>query len=145
MNHGRTPCISFILAACLSITASAALPQAAQEPAVAQRPSRPATQLESRSMTLLVGRGQLVQFPEETSRVSVSDPAIADAVVVSPHDVVLNGKAPGHTTIMVWHGDFVSPYEVTVETDLSEIQTQLRATFPDEQIEIGRASCRERV
>ena len=88
-------------------------------------------------MTLTVGRGELLQFSDDTSRVSVSDPTIADAVVVSPHDVVLNGKAPGNTTIMIWHGDSVSPYNITVEPDLSEIQKQLRATFPSEQIEVA--------
>jgi pilus assembly protein CpaC len=97
----------------------------------------PATPLASTSLTLTVGRGQLLQFPDEASRVSVSDPLIADAVVVSPHDVVLNGKAPGNTTIMIWHGDRVSPYDVAVEPDLSEIQKQLRATFPIEQIDVS--------
>src|ERR1051326_3316661 len=102
----------------------------------AQQPERLARPLPSTPMTLTVGRGELLQFPDETSRVSVSDPTIADAVVVSTHDVVLNGKAPGNTTIMIWHGDNVSPYAVTVEPDLSEIQKQLRATFPSEQIEV---------
>src|SRR5437867_3496193 len=99
--------------------------------------TRPATPLPARPMTLTVGRGELLQFPDEVSRVAVSDPTIADAVVVSPNDVVLNGKAPGNTTIMIWHGDNVSPYTITVEPDLSEIQKQLRATFPAEQIDVA--------
>ena len=104
----------------------------------AQGPAQgPATPLAPASMTLTVGRGQLLQFPDEASRVSVSDPLIADAVVVSPHDVVLNGKSPGNTTIMIWHGDNVSPYEISVEPDLTEIQKQLRASFPAEQIDVS--------
>jgi len=99
--------------------------------------TRPATPLPARPMTLTVGRGELLQFTDDVSRVSVSDPTIADAVVVSPNDVVLNGKAPGNTTIMIWHGDNVSPYTITVEPDLSEIQKQLRATFPAEQIDVS--------
>src|SRR3989442_75010 len=105
-----------------------------------QQPSRPATQLQVRPTTLTVGRGQLVQFPEEASRVSVSDPTIADAVVVSPHEVVLNGKSPGNTTIMIWHGENLSPYEITVEPDLSVIQKQMRATFPNEQIDVSSSN-----
>jgi pilus assembly protein CpaC len=97
----------------------------------------PATPLAPTSMTLTVGRGQLLQFPDEASRVSVSDSLIADAVVVSPHDVVLNGKAPGNTTILIWHGGNVSPYDITVEPDLSEILKQLRASFPAEQIDVS--------
>src|SRR5437016_6661931 len=38
---------------------------------------------------------------------------------------------------MIWHGDNVSPYNITVEPDLSEIQKQLRATFPNEQIDVS--------
>ncbi len=119
-----------LVVACIVLSLTCAL---AQEPAQV----RPATVLPARTMTLTVGRGQLLQFPDEASRVSVSDPATADAVVVSAHDVVLNGKAPGNTTIMVWHGESVSPYDITVAPDLSEINRQMRATFPNERIEVS--------
>jgi pilus assembly protein CpaC len=38
---------------------------------------------------------------------------------------------------MIWHGDFVTPFDITVEPDLSEIQRQLRASFPSERIDIS--------
>lgn len=98
---------------------------------------QPAQPMVPRSVTLTVGRGELVQFADEASGVSVSDPAIADAVVVSAHEVVLNAKTPGNTTIMIWHGENVSPYEVNVEPDVSALQKQLRAAFPFEQIELS--------
>src|SRR5579862_7454036 len=123
MNRVTTALVMMIL------SAGPALP--------AQQQERPAALLPSTSMTLTVGQGELLQFPDETSRVSVSDPTIADAVVVSAHDVVLNGKGPGNTTIMIWHGNNVSPYALTVEPDLSEIQRQLRATFPNEHIDVS--------
>lgn len=135
-----TVLISVVLSLCSS---QAAVP-ASQETSIpaetaqaAPRQGRPATPLASISINLTVGRGELLQFPDEASRVSVSNPAIADAVVVSLREVVLNGKAPGNTTIMIWHGESVSPYEITVQPDLSEIQKQLRATFPNEQIEVS--------
>ena len=83
-----------------------------------QQPQGPATVLAARSITLTVGRGELVQFADEASRVSVSDPTIADAVVVSAHEVVLNGKAPGNTTIMIWHGTSISPFRVSVPSQV---------------------------
>src|SRR5437867_7627026 len=79
-------------AATIGAQAPEAPPQTQQAP---PRPAGPARALPPASKTLTVGRGELVQFSDEVSRVSVSEPAIADAVVVSPHDVVLNGKAPG--------------------------------------------------
>ena len=121
------------------VPAASAAPSETEQapPASAARPGRPATLLAPRSMTLTVGRGELLQFPDEASRVSVTDPVIADAVVVSLHEVVLNAKSPGTTTIMIWHGESVSPYEITVEPELSEIQKQLRTTFPSEQIDVS--------
>jgi len=110
---------------------------ALQTSPVPLRQTGPANVLSPRALTLTVGRGQLMQFAEEASKVSVSDPAIADAVVVSAHEIVLNAKSPGNTTIMVWHGDNVSQFQITVEPDLTEIQRQLRVTFPNEPIEIS--------
>src|SRR5690242_11989980 len=63
-------------------------------------PSHPATQLAQKEILMKVGRGDLQQFEDTVSRVSVSDPEIADAVVVSPHDVVINARIPGVTTAM---------------------------------------------
>src|SRR6058998_2440243 len=129
-------CLLLILGSKRVTTIGAQAPEAPPQTQQA-RPAGPATALPPASKTLTVGRGELVQFSDEVSRVSVSEPAIADAVVVSPHDVVLNGKAPGNTTIMIWHGDNVSPYRVTVEPDLTEIQEQLRTSFPNEQIDVS--------
>src|SRR5262249_55239352 len=98
-------------------------PAPVSRPAVPiQAPSKPAVQLAPRQMTLQIGRGELLQFTDSASRVSVSEPLIADAVVISPHEVVLNGKSVGNTTVLIWHGDNVSRYDLTVQPDLSEIQ-----------------------
>src|SRR5437879_3614678 len=57
------------------------------------------------SVSLVVGRGELLQFGSIVDRVAVSEPAIADAVVVGPQEVVVNAKTPGLTTVLVWHKD----------------------------------------
>src|SRR5499426_2458144 len=138
MTRRLTIRVCLLVAMGMSVAVSMAVCQVEQNPAAeVQKPRSPATPLEPRLVTLTVGRGQLAQFNEEASRVTVSDPAIADAVVVSPHEVVLNGKSPGHTSVMIWHGDFVTPFDITVEPDLSEIQRQLRASFPSERIDIS--------
>ena len=98
--------------------------------------ARPATLLSQKSIALKVGRGELQQFEDTVSRVAVSDPEIADAVVVSPHDVVINARVPGVTTAMVWHGESVSRFEVTVEPDVDEISRQIRENLPNEPIQV---------
>jgi pilus assembly protein CpaC len=134
--------LSAALAYCLSGAFSAAQQPPAAEPApdaapAVVAPSRPATPLAQKEIVLKVGRGDLQQFEEAVSRVSVSDPDVADAVVVSPHDVVINGRVAGVTTAMVWHGDSVSRFEVTVQPDLEEITRQMKANLPNEPIQIS--------
>ena len=87
------------------------------------------------AITLMAGRGELLQFKEEISRVVVSEPKIADAIVVSPHEVMVNAKTAGHATVIVWEGTlYPARYEVTVTPDTTEtmnarhtLETELKA------------------
>ena len=54
---------------------------------------------------LPVGRSYLIRSPSEITRVSVANPDIADVVVMSTHDVVVNGRGGGETNVVVWEGD----------------------------------------
>lgn len=51
------------------------------------------------------GRSLPIHTDAPISRVSVANPDIADAVVVSERDVVFNGKAHGETDIVLWIAD----------------------------------------
>lgn len=66
---------------------------------------------------LVVSAGQSVvlEMPNEVSTVSIADPAVADAAVGSERSVVVNGKAAGHTSLVVWEekGRYTH-YDVTV-------------------------------
>lgn len=75
----------------------------------------------AREIKLVEGRGELLQFQKDVIKVSVSEPKIADAVVVSPREIMVNAKAPGGTTVMVWEtGADPARYEITVVKDDSE-------------------------
>ena len=66
---------------------------------------------------LIVAAGQSVvlEMPNEVSTVSIADPKVADAAVGSERSVVVNGKAAGHTSLVVWEerGRYTH-YDVTV-------------------------------
>lgn len=42
-----------------------------------------------RSITLIEGAGQLLQFDRDVERLAIAEPKIADAIVVSTHDVMV--------------------------------------------------------
>ena len=54
------------------------------------------------ALHLLVGRSLVITSPSRIKRVSLADPAIAEAIVVSPTQVLVNGKAPGGVSLIIW-------------------------------------------
>jgi len=74
-----------------------------------------------RVVKLLEGRGELLRFENDITKVAISEPKIADAVVISPREVMVNAKAPGKTTLVIWVGE-ADPrrYDVDVTRDTSE-------------------------
>jgi pilus assembly protein CpaC len=74
-----------------------------------------------RSISLVTGRGELLQFGRDVARVVIAEPKIADAIIVSPRDVMVNAKGAGHTTLVVWENENApARYDITVVSDTSE-------------------------
>src|SRR6202050_4723872 len=97
------------------------------------------------AISLTEGTGELLQFGRDIERLAISEPKIADAVVVSTHDVMVNAKGPGQTTLVVWEtGADPVRYNIRVvkdSTDLdvmkSSLGASLRAALPDAGIEFA--------
>jgi pilus assembly protein CpaC len=77
--------------------------------------SAPARAGRAEPLTVPAGRSLVIEMPNEVSTVSIADAKVADAAVGSERSVVLNGKAPGKTSLVVWeeNGHFTL-YDVTV-------------------------------
>jgi pilus assembly protein CpaC len=78
------------------------------------------------------------RLAEKAKRVSVSQPAVADVLVVAPSQLLINGKAIGTTTLIIFDekGD-VSNYDLVVAPDIAALRSQLRSVFPNEKVEIS--------
>jgi len=96
-------------------------------------------------VSLIVGKGELIQFGNDLIKVVVAEPKIADAVVVSPRDVMVTAKSVGHTTLVIWEtGSSPARYEITVVTDTSELDhmhatlaAELKAALPDASVQFS--------
>ena len=102
-------------------------------PALAQRVISQPQQIISVSK----GASALLQNGTAIIRVTVGDPNIADALVVSPTEAVINGKTLGSTTLLVWDNQ-TQPriYSVEVTADAPALQRYLKALLPDENITV---------
>ncbi len=118
------------------------LPIGAQPTAGATQPSAmpPATaqqQEGSHILHLLVGRSLVINSPTAIKRVSVADPNIVEAVVISPYQVLLNGKMPGGVSLLIWDdSDQSQTFEVSVDIDILSLNDKIHEVFPSEAIQL---------
>lgn len=67
-------------------------------------------------LRLVVGESKIISA-KGIIRTAVGNPAVADILVVSEGEILINGKAPGTTNITIWHKEGRSTYEVLVEKE----------------------------
>ena len=86
---------------------------------------------------ILQGESKLIKFKDEIVRTSISDTAIADVVVVSPEQVLVNAKSSGSTTMVVWDKEQKTRmYDITVGLDIPRLNDMLKAIAPNENIKV---------
>jgi len=92
---------------------------------------------EPQTLHLLVGRSLVITSPSRIKRVSLADPEIAEAIVVSPTQVLVNGKKPGGVSLLLWdEGDQSQAFEVSVDIDVLGLSQKIHEVFPNENVHI---------
>ncbi len=87
------------------------------------------------ALHLMVGRSLVISSPNRIKRVSLADPNIADAVLVSPYQILINGKTPGGVSLVIWDEfDQTQTFDIFVDLDILELSQKIREVFPDEPI-----------
>ena len=97
---------------------------------------------EAVAVNVLVGQSRVINFDRPVGRFSVSNPEIAEAVLVTPDQVLVNGKAFGQVNFIAWEqsgGQFLV-FDVYVRANLSLIDSQIRALFPKDDIRLSQAN-----
>jgi pilus assembly protein CpaC len=90
------------------------------------------------AITLAQGTSGVIDYPGELTRVSVADPSVAEAVVLSPQEVLLNGIGLGTTSLFLWDSAGSRRlYSVEVTADVGTLQRYLDLLFPDEEIAVS--------
>ena len=97
---------------------------------------------ESVPVNVLVGQSRVINFDKPVGRFSVSNPDIAEAILVTPDQVLVNGKAFGQVNFIAWEqsGGQYLVFDVYVRTNLSLIDSQIRALFPKDDIRVSQAN-----
>ena len=120
----------------------------AQTPTPTAPPAQaPTTTGEDSANDLVVGVGKsvLVDTALPVERVAVGSGDIAEATAVSPTEVMLNGKAPGETSLIVWQKGGarqffnvqVHPSNFVVNDKLESVRREIRTELPGQAVRVS--------
>ena len=90
------------------------------------------------AVSVTVNKSTVFRLADRAKRVSISQPEIAEVVVVAPTQLLINGKAVGSTSLIVFSekGE-VTNYDLIVLPDVAALRNQIRLFFPSEKLEIS--------
>ena len=102
----------------------------------AQTPSKVSIEATSpQKVSLTVGKSMVIRSASPIKRVSLGAPEVADAVMLTPSQVSLTGKAPGVTNLTLWEGDSLvsAVLDVEVSPDITRLTEMLQKILPEEK------------
>jgi pilus assembly protein CpaC len=86
-------------------------------------------------LRVMVGKSLLINTSERLKRVSVTDPAVADALVVTPRQILVHGRQPGEVSLLIWdEAERSRSFDLRVDVDVSAAAEEEKRVFPEEQI-----------
>ena len=86
-------------------------------------------------LRVMVSKSLLINTNERLKRVSVTDPAVADALVVTPRQILVHGRNPGEVSLLIWDEfERSRTFDLRVDVDVSAAAEEEKQVFPDEQI-----------
>ncbi len=85
----------------------------------------------------VVGKSQILNFDTPVKRISLADPNLADIIILSSKQLMINGKKAGSTSLIFWGKDNVPVfYNLVIRQDVDEFLKAVDYIAPNEDISI---------
>jgi pilus assembly protein CpaC len=96
-------------------------------------------------LSVTVGKTVLVDTAQPIQRISIGLGGVADATAVSPTEVMVNGKAPGETSLIIWDirggrqffNVAVRPSMAATEDSMEALRRELRSELPGQVVRVS--------
>src|SRR5689334_18251487 len=96
-----------------------------------------AAQSEGQALHVLVGKSVVINLQSPVTRILSSNPTIIDTLATAPTQVVVEGKAPGSSSLILWDATGHSQMlDVTVDVNVSRLRTAIEQTYPGQAITV---------
>jgi pilus assembly protein CpaC len=91
--------------------------------------------MEPQRLSVVAGKSLIVSSPGQVKRVSLGSQEIADAIVLTPQQISVIGKAPGVTNLILWGMDdkVSAVMDIQVSPDISRLKELLLKILPEEK------------
>ncbi|MDA2931952.1 pilus assembly protein N-terminal domain-containing protein [Nitrospinae bacterium AH-259-F20] len=90
-----------------------------------------------KEIRVTVGKTKLMDSTDAIQRVSVTEPKVADVVIISPHQIIINGKKIGATNLIVWNKDGSNHvFDLLISPDVELVRRRLDELLPGSQVEV---------
>src|SRR5579863_9866378 len=91
----------------------------------------------SAPLRVMVGKSLLINTTERLRRISVTDPTIAYAQVITPTQILVHGHTPGEVSLLIWDElERSRSFDLRVDVDVTACAEEEHRVFPDEQISV---------
>jgi pilus assembly protein CpaC len=117
-----------------------------QNPAASAAPAASGSDLPAtpQDLSVCVGKSTLIESPLPIDRISVGLGDFAVATAVSPYEVLVNGKATGVTSMIIWqeggskllYNVAVRPGELLADDRIEAIERQIKLELPSQEIHL---------
>ena len=97
----------------------------------------PAARQQFERVPVTAGRSTIVPTDFAITRIAITNPEVADAVVVQPREILIDGKKAGTVSLIVWGADRRAQYDIVVEPAITTLEQHLQTLFPGEAIAVS--------
>lgn len=105
--------------------------------AAAQGAPTPASPAEGETVHVLVGKSVVINVQAPLTRVLSSNPTAVEAMATSPTQVVVEGKAAGSSSLILWDASGRSQMlDVAVDLDITGLRSAIERSYPREQLNV---------
>jgi pilus assembly protein CpaC len=95
-------------------------------------------QIGAAPLRVRVNKSVLINTRDRLKRVSVTDPNVADAVVVSPTQVLVHGRSPGEVSLVLWdQAERSRAFDLRVDVDVTAAAEEMKRILADEPITVS--------
>ena len=92
---------------------------------------------EGQTLHVLVGKSVIVNVQAPMTRVLSSNPVVVETLATSPNQVVVEGKAAGASSLILWdEGGHSQILDVVVDLDIAGLRSSIQRAYPSEAIEV---------